>query len=96
MDRQYCKLIYYPLIYRDYFTGDIDDINILIGCYSLGDNTTFIHNSFPINFLPWYGLFIQFNSFNIQLIISAGSGQIGIRRRVGNPRQWESWKIFNN
>ena len=85
-----------PLIHKGYFTGDIDDNKIAIGYYSIRTDIDFVHDSFLYNFSPWYGLFIQFESFTTQLIISGGSGQIGFRRRAGDPPQWGGWILIYN
>jgi hypothetical protein len=80
-------------MFKGEFYGDIDNKYILSGCYVITTTTEFVHNSFPNNFSPWYGLFVQFRPLQTQLIISGGTGQLAFRRLAGSPASWSVWTV---
>lgn len=80
-------------INRGQFTGNIDSTSITPGVYRLNASNSYTHNSLKINPPEWC-LFIQFPTYNTQIIIDGGATPfIWWRDHTGNPAKWGTWKL---
>lgn len=78
------------LVQRGNFEGDINDLDILPGIYSITTASSYTHKDFDDGGItvPVYCVFVQLSHYRTQLFLT--TGPMIIRKHTGNPARWRS------